>query len=503
MNVLLVAFLLFYSANLAAQEQVELVVVTEEKSEKANIDGTGTYWELMKAIYGDNFQLTLQVLSRHSKERKNQIDNSDIYIASKRAIDESWLLAKQHIDVEYPIHILYKEGQLDTQNPSGFADKIIAGKSKSGLESALPLQSNYYEVESIKGIDKLILNERIDAALVYSYNLRLADYHSSLISQEWLPETLIQVAFANDSKGRMLKNKYDEKMTLLLKANQLSSFYKSKVAYQHANLNKHNKPSINWYLVPKIFDQDTQKLQVPKWELVMSNYFASSLERLDFDIKMNSASAVKKKIAEAQGSCSINVRKSREVNSQVIYSRAVNSYIVPRLYVVRNSQMEKHVQNYIQKQTISIETLLNSDRKIRILIKDNYNIRDKLKKQLSEKNIRRIISIDDASYSKLLAMLNHSRVDGLIIYPSIISELQPTAEKDSLVSFTLDKAIGNELMTYVACHNDSKGKEVIAHVNELLSDKEHQSKLYEQVLNQMDKNSAQYFIDSLQLDAFK
>lgn len=500
--VFIVSVLAFPCFAFSAQDsKPTLRVVAETWKGVTNSDGTGTYLDIVRAVFEDDYQIEI---TNTSWQRASQLvakDRADILVGAYRLKNSPLLLSEQHIDVEYPIHVIFDATKFSPQVIDDLSHKVVAGKKGWGLENFLPSSSHFYGVDSIRGVSKLVTNGRIDAALTYSYNLHLADKYRELQHKKLIDEMPIYLGFHSSDKGRALQRQFDNKFRQLINAGKIQPLFNSEVEYQHAGLELNNaRQKVNWHLIPKIFEQTTQQMLIVPWELETSEYLDDMLPDSKLSIELTSFAETKKALAENKGSCAINYRKRASDKGKLVYSKPFHVFIKPRIFLLSKRAKDIAFTNIVHDNTVSLLDMFKHLPNWRVAIKNNYNIHKKLIDKLGEGNSERILPIGKADYNTLLNMMMQRRVDAIIVWPSIIADLnEGRYDIEQLQSFDLVEQIGQDLYTYIACTNDDVGKSVIKNVNAVLAVKRHQDTIYNKQLKRMEKQSAQEYKRMLNL----
>lgn len=499
---LFLAFILMclISFNGYSKSKPVLNVVGEEWRGVTNADGTGTYFDLITAALGEDYQIIFKTMSWTRAVELVKRGKADILVGGYEKGLEDLLLSDQHIDTEYPIHLLFDPTHIQPQSTSDLSDKLIAGRKGWGLEFHLPPSSRFYGVESIKDISKLIINKRIDGALTYGYNLHYADPNNELLSIEVVAEMPIYLAFEFSDRGKHLKATFDNRMKELIDNDELRALFKSEADYSHARLEDNGLAQVNWHLVPKIFSKESGNLEVVPWELETSQYIGDLLSDAQLSFKLASSKETKVKLASQKSTCAINFRKPQVNQDNILFSQPFHAFIKPRLFLLENSKYINVLTSMMAPDEISLNDTLTRNPPLRLAIQNNFGIHKTLNTALSSEAFSNMLTIENTGFENLVKLVEQGRIDGIIIWPSIVSDLhnsRPNAAK--LRSYGLKEFEGKNIYTHMACHNDEVGNEIISQINEILSNKTHQQKIYGSQINKMDVGSAAAYIRSLNL----
>lgn len=502
LRLFLLAALAFSVSCFAEQnEKPSLRVVAENWVGYTNEDGSGTYFDIIRSVFSETHDVEITNTSWQRASQLVATGRADLIIGAYKLTSSPLLLSEQHIDIEYPIHVIYDESKFSPQVIDDLSHKVVAGKKGYGLENYLPLSTSFYGVDSISGVSKLVANGRIDAALTYSYNLHLADAESSLQHRKIIDEMPIYIGFESSDQGSALQRLFDSKFRQAINAGNIKPLFNSDVEYQHAALELgSSQHTVNWHLIPKVFDHQTQKMTVVPWEVESSEYVNRVMPNTHLNIQLTSFKETQKALTANIGSCVVNYRKRPADKGLLVYSAPYHVFIKPRVFVLSDRAKDVALTSIINDNAISLKDMFKQLPDWRVAVKDNYNIHRKLIKKLGEENAERILPIGNADYNTLINMMMQRRVDAIIIWPSIIADLNDGRyDITKLRSFELYEQIEKDLFTYIACTDDQLGRNVIKHVNALLQVKQHQDIIYQAQLKRMDKQSALKYQRALNL----
>ena len=227
---------LIFNCNAAVKEST-IRIVSEEWVGATNADGSGTYWSIVNAIFADKYQIERQTTTWTRATNLVSSSNADIIIGIFAKDKGKLLLPNIHIDIDYPVYALYDKQKNHIESAVDLSKLTVAGRRNYGFEHFIPEDTFYYGVDSIIDVDKLIFNNRVDAALVLSYNLNYANPDASLNKTIVIPEKKLYLGFTNTPLGDELKEHYEQGMRRLLKEKKLAHFFPSPLDFQHAKLN--------------------------------------------------------------------------------------------------------------------------------------------------------------------------------------------------------------------------------------------------------------------------
>lgn len=232
------ALLFFLIFNCSAFEKPILHCVADEWKGYTNADGSGTYWQIIRSIYADKYQLKLQTTPFHRAIKLVTTGKADCIVAIYTKDKRNLLVPKYHLDTEYPANLLFDKTRHNIKSKDdldNLDNLVIVGLKDYGLEHFLPNPLNLYGVDSHKKMNELIMNSRVDAAIVYTHNIRLVDPTGKLNQIEIIPDKKYYLGFYPSELGSELVKQYDSKLPKLILDGTIKNSFADDLDYQHAN----------------------------------------------------------------------------------------------------------------------------------------------------------------------------------------------------------------------------------------------------------------------------
>ena len=182
-----------------ASTKPQLVIVGEHWVNYSQDDGSGTYFDILRAVYGDEFQLEFET-TLWSRAKQQLLDNkADILVGVYHVEQSHFFIPTQHLDTEYSAYVLFDKTKQSIKSLSDLSGLTVAGRNGYGLDKYIPNNARFFGLDHVHDLYKLINHGRIDAALVMSYNVYLADPKNSLTQVELIPPKKIYLAFLKNS----------------------------------------------------------------------------------------------------------------------------------------------------------------------------------------------------------------------------------------------------------------------------------------------------------------
>lgn len=495
-NILVFYVVLMLSLHAWSNDKPTLIVAGEEWQGTAHSDGTGTYFEIVKAVFGDSYNIEFRTAAWVRSDNLFKTGKASILVGVYGESEHNYLLPKQHLDVEYSVYLLYDSSKHTFNSIEDLAGYSIAGRKGYGFESFLPKSSNFLGVDAIHNLDKLVLHGRIDGILSYSYNVHLADTKNRLAHSEIIPPKKIYLAFNNTKQGKQLAGLYDQKIAELIKQDKLRQYFHSEQEYQHANFALPiTSINIDWISIPKSLDKATGNLTLLARELLMNDLLQQHMP--NYSLTHHSLSAINAlhRLQQNQTTCVIGILKNDKREKYAYFSNPSYVYLPPRL-VGLTDNLEQFIASYVN--TTSIKQLITENPNLRIGINKQLSVNKALISALTSAQKQNIMIFDNSSYDNILLLLTEHKIDATIIWPSIIPSIKRNiVDLTKLRSVTISESIGKEVYSHIACSKGPEGKQIIDSINSILANKTLMTPYYQKVSSQLDKDSAELFIKHL------
>ncbi|ERB62231.1 transporter substrate-binding domain-containing protein [Vibrio coralliilyticus OCN008] len=216
-----------------ASDNKRIKIVSQEWLGYTNSDGTGLYWEIVKAVFQPlNVPLTLEVLPWKRAKHLVRKQEASAYLGDYFYPNaDAFLYPQWHLSVEEDVIVVFARGSLDweEQQLSSLVNKKVAWVRGYGFEKGflkdIPLE--LVEVDSAEQGMKLLKKGRVSA---------LIDYPSSMASSELLATDAfvtevakkgekLYVVFSNTESSNTLIEMFDTHMPQLIQSGELKQIY--------------------------------------------------------------------------------------------------------------------------------------------------------------------------------------------------------------------------------------------------------------------------------------
>lgn len=483
-----------------ANEKPKLLVVGEEWVDMTHPDGTGTYWDIINAVYGNDYDITIQTMSWARAFNLVKKKRADILMGVPPSKYDFFHLPQQHIDTEHPVYLLYDNTKHQINDIEDLANLTIAGRDSYGFEYHLPKSTTFYGVADINNINKLIMNGRIDGALVYAYNSYLADPSKTLAQIEMLPKEKLYIGIIKNEKGEQLRDHFDKQMKKLINEGRIASLFPSAKAYFFADFQgEESSPSATKLLmVPRVFKQNSTALETLPFDDSLALHLLTQEQQHEFKLQINSFSAANELLNQAHPACMINASKRKDRESYLWFSDPIYAYVAPKIISLKSNKQA--LNNFIDEYgQLNLSKAISSH--MRIAVNSNQYTLKLLKSKLPPNLYSKLIQFDALEKrANALENLVLGKVDALIAFPAMVSNSLPEDYSANLLtSFPLENELSTLSYGYFVCNKVSGNERIIETVNRIISEQQQDPVLFKPVLNSLDPESRQDFAKALKL----
>lgn len=229
-----------YVSSAVASDIKEMTIVCEEWEGYTNKDGTGVYWEVLKAVFEPvGIKVTTKVAPWKRAEhmvKKKEVDAiaGDYYYKERDGKD--YIYPQWHLSVEDDITVLFKKGAVEGWENTGV--KALAGKKVAWIRGYDFDQSilkdvgvEKQELSKLGNGIKMLNADRMDAIVDYKATIipeakkagvDLSNFTVSVAQQG----NKLYVVFSNTDKAKTLIKVFDEQMGKLAQSGEIEAIYK-------------------------------------------------------------------------------------------------------------------------------------------------------------------------------------------------------------------------------------------------------------------------------------
>lgn len=217
---------------LQAQTSIkEINVVSEEYPGAVNKDKTGIYCDIIKMVYepeGIKINIIVEPYLRTVEDVKTQ--KADFWVASFLNEQDFPLYPKWHMDTAPVLIAFPKEKANAWKGPDSLPGKRVVWQRGYGFEHYLKQNMTVTEIDEPKSAFQMLLRDRADYYIDVQQGIDAFFENDREIEKgkfqfEKILDLKMYMAFANNTRGKALKELWDKRMEILLKSKELKTLY--------------------------------------------------------------------------------------------------------------------------------------------------------------------------------------------------------------------------------------------------------------------------------------
>lgn len=486
---LILSALLFVTSIGNSYAQQVLHFVALENLGYTQVNGEGTYWDIVKAVYGNQYILNLSIVSVEAFKQHIEKQDVDGFVGVIPNEQTSNLyFPAHHINTQYASLLVHKSHTFSWQQSA----QTIAVTNNDQLAASIPEKAGQYRVQNVSDIKALIENNRVDAGVVYSNMLVAIDPNVELNSTLLAPKAKVFIAYKKQPLGAKLAKDFDKAMPLLLENKVIEDLFKDHITYKHANFDYGTeKKSVQLLLPARYYDEKNQVMKPTMASISFSEALESLLGNIQFNYTVDSLGRMQTYFESDNNVCALHVAKSGTREDYAYFSQPTQIYLKPKLIIKKASTEKYELDKLANNGSLSFEQLLTSQPELRISAVKNSSVYNVLARSFSEQLMSQLYFSDNKLLHNTFDLLTMKRVDAVITYPAfMVSVLDDPAISNTLTSYDIDEITANTINTYIACSKNEFGQQFIQRINKVVSDKNNFNALFGYDIERLDKNSA-------------
>jgi polar amino acid transport system substrate-binding protein len=206
-------------------------VSSEQWDEATHHDGTGLYWDIIRAVYepaGVEVHERIVPYARSVRE-VTVTDKADAWVASYLDEVAGPLYPEWHFDADY-VGAVYDPGRFDgVAGERALAGQRVAWMRGYAYDQYLSVEVDSTEVDDRSGGLRMVQEGRIDFFIDAQVEIDFALEDTGLgdtLASDIVLELPLYLAFADTDRGRELRAIWDERMPELLEQGVISRLYR-------------------------------------------------------------------------------------------------------------------------------------------------------------------------------------------------------------------------------------------------------------------------------------
>ena len=228
-----IALLLMVNSVSYATDGERIKIVSQEWPGYTNGDGSGFYWEIVKAVYQPlDAPLTLEVLPWKRAKHLVRKQEASAYLGDYFYPNaDAFLYPQWHLSVEEDVVVVFARGSLDweEQQLSSLVNEKVAWVRGYGFEKGflkdIPLE--LVEVDSAEQGMKLLKKGRVSALIDYPSSMASSDLLATdaFVTEVAKKGEKLYVVFSNTESSNKLIEMFDARMPQLIQSGELKQIY--------------------------------------------------------------------------------------------------------------------------------------------------------------------------------------------------------------------------------------------------------------------------------------
>lgn len=230
MKPLFLLLLLFFTSCTFANENKEIIVASESWKGATNRDGSGLYWDVIKAVYEP---LGYTIIKKHLRFNESaemvRSDNADIFLGAYKNMKSYIVTPKYYFDQKVIVAVFRNEAIEQWEGQESFEGLKMGWVRGYDYDQYLKANVRVEELSNRNNGLKQLKNERLDAFIDDREYLRPYLLKAKLDSDEFTKKIIMQLklypGFSKNSKGKRLMAQWDKQMKKLIKTDVFKKLY--------------------------------------------------------------------------------------------------------------------------------------------------------------------------------------------------------------------------------------------------------------------------------------
>jgi len=226
------SFILFFcpSTLFGQQSVINILLVSEEYEDATNADGSGLYWDIIRAVYERaGVRVDYKIMPYARGVREVESHQADAWVASYLGETDFAVYPKIAFDRDI-VSAVFKKNRYNTSSGlSILKNKHVGWIRGYEYKKYLDVSVIETEINSRKSGILMVLNDRLDffldAACEIENEFQKGYLDQSLFDIMTVTELKLYIAFAGSPKGRKLAEIWDKRMAVLHDSGELKRIF--------------------------------------------------------------------------------------------------------------------------------------------------------------------------------------------------------------------------------------------------------------------------------------
>jgi polar amino acid transport system substrate-binding protein len=227
---MLVALLCRAAITFAAEPITTFHVVSPVWENYTNADGTGLYWELLRAVYAPaGLTFTTETVPYKRAQQMLVNGQADILPGISMATDTCCAFSKRILDIGMMVAFFKKATIPDWQGERSLAGKSVAWIRGYSLQQQLHVKVQIREISNEESGVAMVQQDHVDVFVDYDDNIQRIAQERHLDWNQYRMEDAIPddlyMGFSKNDRGQQLRAIYDERIEELYQSGELQKIY--------------------------------------------------------------------------------------------------------------------------------------------------------------------------------------------------------------------------------------------------------------------------------------
>jgi len=437
------------------------------------------YQRILADIFTEQNDISIEKNALISQS-SNVEDQFYVYLGQRPPSNE-WQRAALNIDRSDPIYVIYDKERISINSLADLVTLKVTSPLNQAWIRDIGIPNTPISIDNLMSVRRLLTNKKIDAVVLSGEQVYLANHENKFQVDVLVSGQPIYLYFPDTPIGVQLKQLFDQKFATMVKTERLKQLFANDALLTKANIQiPTENNTINWHIVPKVYNPTTNELETSKFELTFTQTLKTLMPDYQFTTTIISGRMAQTKLKGEQPTCVLNAMKLDD--EEVYKSHNTYHFLQPQLYQHQHTESSQpyHVD-------IELADMLSQNTQLIIGVPDGV-IAKKLAEHLSPRAYQRLKVFEPLRYQQMVNMFLAKRIDAIIIWPSLLQELLPSAAvAHELNSHRLSAKLFEDIPAFIACNLSPTHRDFIQQVNGLLEQPEQRNQLFAPYLNGLDK----------------
>ena len=218
------------------QEIQKITVATEEWENNTNADGTGSFFEMIEAVYAmDGIAMEFEIVPYERSVEMTRTNEVDAWVASYEEEEDFALFPNWHFDADIVTAVFKKERYPEFNGVDSLEGNVVSWIRGYAYDEYIETDMNIYRLDKRTSAMEMLVRDRIDFYLDADAEIQVMidDREFNRTINFWkesyeFAEILrlnLYLAFADTEKSKQLIEIWDRNFPILLESGEIRRIY--------------------------------------------------------------------------------------------------------------------------------------------------------------------------------------------------------------------------------------------------------------------------------------